>query len=187
MKNWFKYLSALSVVALASPTYAMGLSVVTKCQSSASYGTQVVLNMVQAVDYDKRVGTVQLSYSGNMRWDTKPFEIAGELSANIPLENAPVPSLPRNFEVTNGKSSLSVSETNLSKLTDNMPLKATMIVLKVPAKKQTAVLKLTYLPRADESSALGAVYITDSSSRQVTSPDQGPSVSLVCTEEIHDN
>ena len=172
---------------------ANGLSVRTICKSkSESEKTQVNLNILRTINYDKKVANVEVSFDGQGHWDAEPYRVSGSFQSPLPLKPAPVPNLPETFSVTNAQSSLSVRSMDLLKSKDGTPLAARVIELKVPTDpsgisffQRWAYLKIV-VGAGRNSSAFGMVYIVDKDMKDISTPDGGGNVNLECSEEVHD-
>lgn len=186
MKKCTLAISTFMAMGLTFQAQATGIKVITDCKSlSPKSKTQVSILMTRSIDYQARKASVEVVYAGAMEWDANPYKLVGKFSAELPVSNDPVPKLPRTFQVASGDSNVGLEPLNISPTADKLPLNAYYITMKAPATGgQYVALKLTM--GAGKQSAFGALYITDKSATQVTTPDGGPNVDLSCTEEVHD-
>lgn len=189
-------LTALSTLLGSQVASAAGLSIFTKCKTldlGKDSKTNLTLNMERKVNYDSSKATVAVSFQGDMLWDAEKFSAKGEFAADLPLEKGRRPTLPSEFDVVNGDESVSLRSVKATK--SATPLVYEELAFKVQVysglfgtRAQYAVLKLA-LPDSKRStvSAFGNLYITDKSESNVTTPDGGSQVSLVCESYISDN
>jgi hypothetical protein len=176
----------------ADSGFAKGYTVITQCRTSNTqdaHSSQISVSWKESVDAGSPTGVFEARYEGTIGWDAKPdYSLKGSLAATLPLSNSPVPSLPRNFSITDGTSF--VSRVQAVETGTPAPSKERHMVFKVPASgayqgfdTRYALLKLNLpLTAQTQFPAFGDLYITDKPESHATPPEGGTSVIFLCSQ-----